>query len=84
MTEITEEQTKNLAQYTAAFGPNPQGYIQPQMGFKMNYGGASDTGFRGTMEHGARRFQSDRVAERFTPYPKTGSYGVLQTKRVFH
>jgi len=28
------------------------------------------------MEHGARRFQSDRVAERFTPYPKTGSYGV--------
>jgi len=49
------------------------------MGFKMNYGNASDNGFKGTMEHGARAFQSDRVAEQFMPYPGTGTstgYGV--------
>jgi len=68
---MTEEaaQTAQMALATSSFGPVP-------MTFKMNYAGASNTGFKGTMEHGARRFQSDRVSERFTPYPNTGSYGV--------
>jgi len=76
MAELNDAQTQWLAQGTAAFGQVPEGYLQPQMGYKMNYGGASDTGFKGILEHGARKFQSERVAERFTPYPNTGSYGV--------
>jgi len=79
MTELSREQTAQIALATSAFGPVPNTYVQPQMGYTMNYGGASDTGFKGTLEHGARAFQSERVAERFTPYPGTGTstgYGV--------
>jgi len=72
-----------------AGGQMPEGYIQPQMGYKMNYAsGTYNQGFKGTMEFGARRFQNERIAERFTPYPGAGTkteYDVtLQTKRVFH
>jgi len=48
------------------------------MGFKQgNFAaGTHDGGFRGTLEHGAREFESQAVSRRFTPYKNTGDYGV--------
>jgi len=89
MAKLSEAQTAQIAQATSAFGPVPKGYIQPQTGYKMNYAGASDTGFKRTMEHGVHAvFKVIALRSglcRIKTQDHTGSLlCVLQTKRVFH